>query len=256
MKNLFLIALLITACTFSCQAQNPRPLAESKELALDAFHALEVSQAIEVEIIQSHDYRAEIRSDYMKYLVIDEQNGVLRIKFDSPNQLNMRNPNTYIKLFTPQIRSIQATSASSVTLQSTFKNQEWELITNSAGNIQGNFEAKTIRMDLSSAGQIEAQLKAENIDVEASSGSTLIAKGTTNQLDIEASSSATVNMLDLKATHILVEASSASDTQIYPTQSLSAEASSNGSILYKTKNKTLKNIHIDESTGGSVRAIQ
>jgi hypothetical protein len=195
----------------------------------DNFNGIEAKTGIKVIIEQSDNYAIEVKTNknLQEHLKTEVSNGVLAIYFDK--NINTADERTvYVKV--PNLRKISSSSGSSVESITTIKSKNLDLKSSSGSEIKLRINAKNLTCDSSSGSEIVASGKSENLRTESSSGSSII-------LD------------DLEVANAVCKSSSGSSTQVNPTISLDADASSGSSIRYYTSPKQIK---IDESSGASV----
>ncbi len=106
-------------------------------------------------------------------------------------------------------------------------------------------------LDLSSGADADVSgIQSDNFSVDVSSGADADISGTCGSLDAEASSGADLDASDLICANGRVDVSSGADIEVHVTQTLSADASSGGSI---TVYGNPKEVDKDKSSGGSIR---
>lgn len=202
---------------------------EKREIAGD-FKNIEISNALELQIEQSDKIEVTVIADdnLQKEITTTVENGVLSISCNFGNLNNITSKKIIVKM--PIIEGLEASSASTITSNSTLKGHSLNLSTSSAATIHATVEYETIQMSSSSASNQTIKGKAIHVETSASSGSVL-------------------NAGELLANEIVSDVSSGASTTVSPIVSLKAEASSGGSIAY---NKMPKSIEKEEHSGGSV----
>ena len=174
-----------------------------------------------------------------------------------------------------KITSLKATSAAEIHTEYTIESPELEIEANSAADIRiMKAEVSSCEMEISSAASVSATIKATECSIEAtsaakasvqllvnhctaeaSSAADIYLRGKAGTLDLEASSAADIKAID---TEVMVsttaQASSGADIKVNAGKSLKAEASSGGTVLYKS-DRHESDIHIKKSSGGSVRKM-
>ncbi|WP_372774840.1 head GIN domain-containing protein [Mangrovibacterium sp.] len=114
----------------------------------------------------------------------------------------------------------------------------------------GAVNAETIRISASSGSDVAFErLFAQSVQLSTSSGADAKIAGETRNLSADASSGSDLDCGDLIAQFVRAATSSGADVVVYAIESLTANASSGGDVLYKG-NPKLKDI--DESSGGEV----
>jgi len=195
------------------------------------FKNVEVSNALDLVIEQSDKTEIIVEADdnLQKEITTTIQNGVLVIGCNVGNFINVTTKKVTVKM--PIIEGLDASSASTISSNSTLKGNSLSLTTSSAANIKATVEYENIEISTSSASHQSIKGKAIHVETSSSSGSILDAG-------------------ELLANEIVSDASSGSSTTVSPIVSLKADASSGGSITYNKTPK--KSIHIDENSGGNV----
>lgn len=194
------------------------------------FKNVEVSNAIDLEIIQSEKTEIIVEADdnLQKGIITKIENGVLLISCEYNSFSNVGSKKVTVKM--PLINGLEASSAATIRSKNILKGDN--IIINS-----------------SSASSINLNLEFDNISLDSSSGSEINVNGKTLKLNVSASSGSHINGDDLLANEVIAEASSGSSINVHPIVSLNAEASSGGNIYY---NVIPKSIHKNASSGGSI----
>ena len=253
-----------------------RIISEERQVASN-YEGVEASRAIKVVLSDRAGSTAIVRANdnVMPYINIKEKGGVLHITIDDEIR-TINNVTAEVNLpKSTKITSLKATSAAEIHTEYTIESPELEIEANSAADIRiMKAEVSKCDIEISSASSVSAAIKATECSIEASSAAKasvqllvnhctaeassaadIYLRGEAGTLDLEASSAA-----DIKATDVNVmvattaQASSGADIKVNVGKSLQAEASSGGTILYKS-NKHDIDIHIKKSSGGSVRKM-
>ena len=253
-----------------------RIISEERQVASN-YEGVEASRAIKVVLSDRAGSTAIVRANdnVMPYINIKEKGGVLHISIDDEIR-TINNVTAEVNLpKSTKITSLKATSAAEIHTEYTIESPELEIEANSAADIRiMKAEVSKCDIEISSASSVSAAIKATECSIEASSAAKasvqllvnhctaeassaadIYLRGEAGSLDLEASSAA-----DIKATDVNVmvattaQASSGADIKVNVGKSLQAEASSGGTILYKS-NKHDIDIHIKKSSGGSVRKM-
>jgi len=135
-----------------------------------------------------------------------------------------------IYLSMPKISTIKASSGSEVNATNTLK-------------------VNDLLVDSSSGSDVDLRVEANSIESESSSGSEIDLKGTCVTLSADSSSGSQIDADELKAETVIAEASSGADINVYASKSITAKASSGGSIDC-AGNPNQKNLK--KSSGGDV----
>lgn len=252
-----------------------RIITEKRTVPAD-YRGIITSRSIKVTLEDRLDPTAIIRADdnVMPHIKIEDRNGVLEIKIDE--QIRTIN-NVTAEVSLPKSEAIsllEAASASHINVNYTISSSSLEIDAASAANIniskadvgscvievasaaniRGSIIATSCEIEASSAANARLQILAGKCETDASSAAKIILSGEAGTLSADASSAADINAVNLKVLNKgVASASSGADIKIQAGKSLSADASSGGSISYKSENDL--NIHIKKSSGGSVRKM-
>lgn len=250
-------------------------ITESRLVPAD-YHAVVTSRAIKVTLEDRTGTTAIIRADdnVMPHIKIEDRNGVLEIKIDDKIK-TINNVTAEVSLPKSEaISLLEATSASHINVNYTIKSSSLEIDASSAAEIniskadvgscdvevssaakiRGTLIASQCEVEASSAANARLQILASKCEADASSAAKIILSGEAGTLSADASSAADINAVNLKILNNgIANSSSGANIKIQAGKSLSANASSGGSISYKSENDL--NIHIKKSSGGSVRKM-
>lgn len=253
-----------------------RIITEKRTVPAD-YRGIITSRAIKVTLDDRTGSTAIIRADdnVMPHIKIEDRNGVLEIKIDdSIKTINNVTAEVSLPRSTGNLSHLEASSAASINVDYAFRSssleveatsaanifiskadtQECEIEVSSAASVSGTLKATDCEIDATSAAKATLQLLANECEADASSAAKITLSGEVGKLSTEASSAANINAADVK---VLLsgeaDASSGADIKIQAGRSLSADASSGGTVHYKSDNDL--NIHINKSSGGSVRKM-
>jgi hypothetical protein len=286
-RILFFITAVALICGYALQAQaqdnksqqrfrgSGRIITEKRTVPAD-YRGIITSRAIKVTLEDRLDPTAIIRADdnVMPYIKIEDRNGVLEIKIDDKIK-TINNVTAEVSLPKSEaISLLEATSASHINVNYTIKSSSLEIEVasaaniniskadvgscdvevSSAANIRGSIIATSCEIEASSAANARLQILASKCEADASSAAKIILSGEAGTLSADASSAADINAVNLKILNNgIANSSSGANIKIQAGKSLSANASSGGTISYKSENDL--NIHIKKSSGGSVRKM-
>lgn len=224
---------------------------QSKEFNGD-FDEIQVSQAIEAEVIKSETEKVEISApqDIMDEILVENDGGKLHIHY-KPGIRVMNTHKVTAKIYAKDFKKLLADSAAKIEVKDKFTQEKTDIEVSSAGSISGNLEANDMDINISSSSSFTGKIWAINLDVESSSGSTLDISGKAKKADISASSGSSVSAKEVIADHVEADASSGANVQISAVSSVKAEASSGGSVDIIKKGE-LNSVSKEESSGGSV----
>jgi len=272
---LIIIALASMLSMASCGAARKMQTVEgsgkltTRTIPAPDFDAVSVSNAIRVFITDTISV-IEIEADDNLHDLIrtDVVGGELRIGFDT----KLREiSNHHITVRIPangKIRSLRASSASSITAQTGLPADDFRIDVSSAAKVEAAVKARKCSLYASSAAKIRIALKAEECTLDTSSSAGISAKitagtcraeassasrielsGTVREFEADTSSAAKLDAGKLVCEEARIETSSGSSVRVHCTGSLRADASSGSSIRYTGDCKSATNT----SSGGSVR---
>ncbi|MBO5687332.1 MAG: DUF2807 domain-containing protein [Alistipes sp.] len=250
-------------------------ITESRLVPAD-YHAVVTSRAIKVTLEDRTGTTAIIRADdnVMPYIKIEDRNGVLNIKIDDEiRTINSMTAEVRLPKST-NISRLEAASASHIDVDYTIQSAKLNIaassaadiniskadVTNciidvsSAANVKGSIKATECYINAASAAKAKMQILANSCYADASSAADITLSGEAGTLDLEASSAADINALEATAlVKTSADASSGANIKVNAGKALSANASSGGTVGYKSDHDV--NIHIKKSSGGSVRKM-
>ncbi|MBF4507024.1 DUF2807 domain-containing protein [Flavobacterium sp. JLP] len=225
------IALLFASCNFNVNSiKGSGNVTTEKRIVEGDFKNVSVSNAIEVEIIQSDSTEIIVEADdnLQKEIITKVENGTLIIKCKFSSFRDVTKKKVTVKM--PIIDKLEASSAASVQSKNVLQGQDIDLETSSAATMDVNIESDNITADSGSGSSINIEGKALKIKTSASSG-------------------ASINAQKLLANDVHAEASSGGSVNVHPIVSLKAEASSGGNINYDTTPKTIEKT---SNSGGTI----
>ncbi|WP_454046862.1 GIN domain-containing protein [Chryseobacterium sp. Marseille-Q8038] len=216
------------------------------------FDEIQVSQAIEAEIIKSETEKVEISApqSIINEILVDNDGGKLHIHY-KPGIRVMNISKVTAKIYTKDFKKLLADSAARIIVKDKFTQEKTEIEASSAGSISGDLEANDMDINVSSSSSFDGKIWAVNLDIESSSGSTLDLSGKAKKVEVSASSGSSVSAKGVVADNVDADASSGASIQISAVSSVNAGASSGGSVDISKKGE-LKSVIKDESSGGSV----
>ena len=120
--------------------------------------------------------------------------------------------------------------------------------------VTGSIKATECNIKATSAANAKVQILANTCYADASSAADITLAGEAGTLYLKASSAADINALNAKAlVNTSADASSGANIKVNAGKALTADASSGGTVAYKSDHDV--NIHIKKSSGGSVRKM-
>lgn len=222
-KTKILGLTLITGLSFlTANAQQTRTVGDFTGIkAGDAFNiTITQSDLNAVKVNASESVQSQIKTEVKDGILIISTEGNIKDGDDISIALSVKS-----------LSSIDISGASDVKSENQLTCDKLNIITNGAGDIHLDLKANDIKTDISGAGDVTL-------------------KGTTQTLDATVSGAGDLKASNLEATKITAKVSGAGDAKVNAIQSLTADVSGAGSVIYKG-NPIDRNVNI--SGAGSVR---
>lgn len=216
------------------------------------FDEIEVSQAIEAEIIKSDMEKVVISApeNIIDDVLVDISGGELHIHYKKGIRV-MNDHNVSAKIYAKDFTKIEANSAARVVVKDKFVQDKTSIDISSSGSVSGNLEANDFDISAGSSSNFSGKIWAVDLDVEASSGASIDISGKAKNAEVSSSSGSSISAKNLVADNLKAEASSGASVDISAASSIYAEASSGGSVDVSKKGN-VSNVTKQESSGGSV----
>ncbi|HOU24672.1 MAG: hypothetical protein BWY10_01454 [Chloroflexi bacterium ADurb.Bin180] len=185
----------------------------TREYDLTGFSEVVISHAFQAEVTHSESYRVSVTIDdnLERYLKVEKRGAVLYVGLESVTLMNRATLQASISL--PDLRSLEASGASTVDLSGFRPTGRLNLEVSGASTVRGDLEAQDVRFRISGA-------------------STVTLKGSARDGDIEVSGASRARLEDLQLVDARVEASGASSAHVTLSGRLDAEASGASTITY------------------------
>lgn len=220
MKKIYLL-LALAAMAVSVQAQKTinDPNAEVRNVS--GFHAIKVSNAIDLYLSQSNTEAVAVSASETKYrdrIRTEVENGVLKIWFDHDNNWKLWNTEkkklkAYVSFKT--LDKLVASGACDVT-------------------VDGVIRTNSLVINLSGASDFKGAIEANTIDIAQSGASdATVTGGRVTNLKVEVFGASDFNGYGLTAETCEARATGASDIKINVSKELTARASGASSVSYK-----------------------
>ena len=222
-KTKILGLTLVTSLSFlTVTAQQTRTVGDFTGVkAGDAFNiTITQSDANSVKINAPESAQGQIKTEVKDGILIISTEGNIKDADDITISISVK-----------ALSSIDVSGASDVKGQNQLTCDKINIITNGAGDIHLDLKANDIKTDISGAGDVTL-------------------KGSTQILDATISGAGDLKASNLEATKITAKVSGAGDAKVNAIQSLTADVSGTGSVIYKG-NPIDRNVNI--SGAGSVR---
>lgn len=227
-----LSVILLASCGFDKRFEkvdgNGTVLTKSRSINQD-FKRVHAGSGIEVIVEQSNQQSVTVIADenLHKQIRTEVKDGILHVTTEGTitNAKSMR-----VTVQMPVIEGLEASSAAMLKNKGTLKADTIDIIANSSADLDVTVDARSLHCESSSAGHLKIKGKAGAIEIEASSSSEIDSRG-------------------LNVNKAIVEASSAAEVYVNPTDELLAEASSSSDIYYTSTPASLSK---KTSSGGSI----
>lgn len=216
------------------------------------FDEIEVSQAIDAEVIKSEEEKVLISApeNIIDDVLVDNDGGKLHIHY-KPGIRVMNNSRVTAKIYTKDFTKLVANSAGKITVKDKFTQEKTDVELSSAASIKADIEANTLDINADGSSSFEGKIWAVNLDVEASSAASIGISGKAKNAEFTSSSASSISAKEVIAENVKAEASSGASVEVTATSKIDANASSGGSVdVYKKGNVT--SVNKEESSGGSV----
>ena len=231
MKNLTVTALF---CLLNTGAAFAQPAPQVRDVA--SFHAVEVSNGIELRLAPGTTQRVEASADdadQLARLKTEVRDGVLKVSFDR------KLSETWTMTTTRHLRvNVTATSLTALHASS-----------GARAEVVGAFTTQNLDVEVSSGAILKANFSSTDLRAQVSSGGVATLAGNAQRLDVGASSGGVFKGDDLLARACEASASSGGTVAVAVQETLTAHASSGGDVRYAGSPRVSKHT----SSGGSVK---
>jgi Putative auto-transporter adhesin, head GIN domain len=207
-------------------------IAATRSYETAAFESVSAAAGVEVQITVGtpRSVVAETQSNDFDDLRIEVRGNVLRIDRPRGWWIFSRRPNYSVRIVTPALRSVTASSGSDVVVKA-----------DSLGDFAVNASSgSAVQVTLARAGTIKAS---------ASSGSELAISGACTALEVETSSGSEVDAGKLNCETVKVQASSGSEASVFASRSVMGKASSGSDVQIGGAPPV---VQVDRSSGADV----
>ena len=217
MRKFFLLMISV-ATVIGLNAQTIHD-ANAQVREVKGFHAIHVSNAIDLYLSQSNEEAVAVSASEDKYrdkIKTEVVNGVLKIYLEKDSWKFWKDGNKKLKAYVSfkSLDGLHASGASDVQVNGVIKSDRLDLKLSGASDFKGAIEVNTLDLDQSGASDAEIRGTATTIKAEATGASSM--KG-----------------YDLKTENCTARATGASDIRITCNKELNAHASGASGIYYK-----------------------
>ena len=228
---LLALSILCVSCRFDVIGKSGDGNVVMKErIVTSAVNQISVSGNIEAIITQGDQASVNVEADsnLQEHIIVEAKGD----KLDIRTNVNIGDASAKRVIITlPNIKSIEAETASQVTTKDAIKGDK-------------------IEVKAGSGASLKASLLTPNAKCEAHSGGSLELAGGIQNLEADASSGASIDATKVKSVNAKCNASSGGSISVNEVSSLKAEASSGGHINYKGNPDKLEK---NASSGGKVQ---
>lgn len=220
--NKFLQTLVLVSFVgvSSLQAQKINdPNVELRTLS-GSFHAIEVSNAVDLYLSQSEDEALAVSASEPKYrdrIKANVENGVLKIWYDNKDEKLWGGPNKKLKAYISfkNLDRLQARGASDIYTEGSIKVNELDVKLSGASDFTGSIFANQLTVNISGASDMKLK------------------SGKVTKLSVDASGASDFRGYELIADDCTADASGASSIYITVNNELSVHASGASDVYYK-----------------------
>ncbi len=166
-------------------------VAKTEKRNTSNFSNVDVSGALNVEIVAQQDFSVEVEADdnLLEHIKTEVKDNILKVYTE--NRLSTKTKIT-VRISMPEISELEVSGASNTTLASV-KNEKLVVEVSGASKIKLEGETQNLDLDVSGASKIDAEsLKSENASVNAS-GACKIDIFVTNELKADASGASKIS---------------------------------------------------------------
>jgi len=184
---------------------------------VSGFHAIKVSNAIDVMIVQGNEEGLAVSArtdEYRDKIISEVRNGVLVISYKESAWNSTGNKKLKAYVSVKNLDKITASGACDVI-------------------VNGKLETNELALDFSGASDFKGTVGTEFLDVDISGASDVTVNGKASSARIKASGASDFKGFDLETEKSSVHASGASDIKITVNKELNAEASGASGINYR-----------------------
>lgn len=224
---------------------------KTKEYTGD-FDEIEISQAIEAEIIKSDVEKVVISApeNIINEILVENDGKELYIHYKKGFRV-INNTKVKAKIYARDFSKLEANSAATIVVRDQFTQDKTDLEISSSGHISGKLEANEFKIDVGSSGSFKGNIWAVNLEVEAASSATVEMSGKAKTATLKASSGSDISAKNLLADLVKGESSSGANIEVGVVSQFEGSASSGGS-LKGIKKGNVNVVSKEESSGGSV----
>jgi hypothetical protein len=227
MRSVSIVFLLFFSASVVAQEKAIRDAHAVKYPLSESFHSVQVSSAIECYLSQGEEESLAVSAypeELGGHVLISVDKGVLKVRMDeSKKWWSYRNSRVRVYVSCRRMDQITLTGASQLRV---------------VDEVRGD----RVSIECSGASDIKGRVEAADLSVQLTGASRASLKGTSGSLAIEASGSSDFSGFDMVSNECKVDASGASNIEVYAKDALDVLASGASNVDYKgqPRVKTLK----------------
>jgi hypothetical protein len=205
--------LLIGLAGAGCIGIQGNGVVRSEERGVVAFHEIDASGAVKLEIVQGSPQRVEVSTDdnLLPLLRTEVRGGKLTI--DTDTEVDPTGP-IRIRIVAPFIDAVSLSGSSEATIQRV-EGQNFRLATSGSSSIT-----------------LHAMSLTGTFAIDTSGSSEIRAQGASRSLAIDTSGSCTIDTRGLAAESVTIDSSGSSDITVHARDSLTVDLSGSSSVGY------------------------
>ncbi|MBR0223723.1 MAG: DUF2807 domain-containing protein [Bacteroidales bacterium] len=225
---------------------------------IDDFTGIRVTNAFEVVLEHSKDYKVEIEitEDFLPFLLVKNRGGVLELDFTRlPFRLRQkaRSKVAQAVISLPDLTYIEMAGASQLISNDQFTNAMEKITIDLKGgsNIKNlNIKAPEVEIKLAGASKAVLSLRSGDVDADLSGASRLNISGEASEFDVTAKGASRVSASDFDVEDVSVVAAGASHADVRAARNLTVDLSGASKCRYYGDDENLK-VRADNVTGAS-----
>lgn len=225
-RNKFLTLTLLLIVSISAMAKSDYP---TEVRSLPAFHSLNLSCAVEVELQFGAEPKVVVESDILPDVKTRVADGTLIVSVDTKQ--NFRRAKLYITM--PELRRLTISGASRLECSDLNKAATCFITASGASKVELPLRTKELQLRASGASDIRLSGSTRDAEFSVEGASRLALSGTAQNTTFRLSGASRIDAEDLTAQAADITVSGASKIEIAVEQTLSVTASGASSARYK-----------------------
>ncbi|QHL88020.1 DUF2807 domain-containing protein [Nibribacter ruber] len=215
----FLLLLAFVGMTSCAQAQTNtvegNGNVSSETRAVQDFTSLKISGGFEVILTQGTQESLKLEADANLLPLIETKVTDGTLKISTKNSVNIRKSKAMkVYVTVQQLKNLDLSGGIKLTTTNTLK-------------------SALLKVDASGGIQLNMALAVQQLDADMSGGCDVTLRGTADKVKFDVSGATNLKALDLKANYFTLDASGASNAEVYAAKELTVDASGIVSVGYK-----------------------